>query len=35
VSPANNPAEVEALMADGWDDAVLTGRRLSGRPITP
>ena len=43
--PANNPAQVEALMADGWDflimqrrnqdafDAVLTGRRLSGRPI--
>jgi hypothetical protein len=43
--PANNPAEVEALMADGWDflimqrrdqdafDAVVTGRRLSGRPI--
>ncbi len=43
--PANNPAEVESLMADGWDflimqrrnqdafDAVLTGRRLSGRPI--
>ncbi len=42
--PANNPAEVEALMADGWDflimqrrnqdafDAVVTGRRLSGRP---
>ena len=44
--PANNPAQVEALMADGWDflimqrrnqdsfDAVVTGRRLSGRPIT-
>ena len=44
--PANNPAEVEKLMKDGWDflimqrrdqaafDAVLTGRRLSGRPIT-
>jgi 4-hydroxy-2-oxoheptanedioate aldolase len=43
--PANNPAQVEALMSDGWDflimqrrnqdafDAVLTGRRLSGRPI--
>ena len=43
--PANNPAEVEALMEDGWDflimqrrnedafDAVVTGRRLSGRPI--
>ncbi len=43
--PANNPAQVEALMADGWDflimqrrdqdafDAVLTARRLSGRPI--
>ncbi len=43
--PANNPAQVEALMADGWDflimqrrnqdafDAVLTGRRLSGRSI--
>ncbi len=43
--PANNPAQVEALMADGWDflimqrrnqdsfDAVVTGRRLSGRPI--
>ena len=42
--PANNPAEVEKLMKDGWDflimqrrdqaafDAVLTGRRLSGRP---
>jgi 4-hydroxy-2-oxoheptanedioate aldolase len=41
--PANNPAEVEALMADGWDffimqrrnqdafDAVLAGHRLSGR----
>ena len=45
--PANNPAEVEKLMKDGWDflimqrrdqnafDAVLTGRKLSGRPITP
>jgi 4-hydroxy-2-oxoheptanedioate aldolase len=45
--PANNPAEVEKLMKDGWDflimqrrdqaafDAVLTGRRLSGRPTTP
>jgi 4-hydroxy-2-oxoheptanedioate aldolase len=45
--PANNPAEVEKLMKDGWDflimqrrdqaafDAVLTGRRLSGRPQTP
>jgi 4-hydroxy-2-oxoheptanedioate aldolase len=45
--PANNPAEVEKLMKDGWDfmimqrrdqaafDAVLTGRRLSGRPVTP
>jgi 4-hydroxy-2-oxoheptanedioate aldolase len=45
--PANNPAEVETLMAAGWDflimqrrdqaafDAVLTGRRLSGRPTTP
>ncbi len=45
--PANNPAQVESLMKDGWDflimqrrdqaafDAVLTGRRLSGRPITP
>jgi len=43
--PANNPAEVEKLMKDGWDflimqrrdqaafDAVLTGRRLSGRPV--
>ena len=43
--PANNPAQVEALMADGWDflimqrrnqdsfDAGVTGRRLSGRPI--
>ena len=43
--PANNPAQVEALMADGWDflimqrrdqnafDAVVTGHRLSGRPI--
>ena len=43
--PANNPAEVEALMEDGWDflimqrrnqdafDAVLTARRLSGRAI--
>jgi 4-hydroxy-2-oxoheptanedioate aldolase len=42
--PANNPAEVEKLMKDGWDflimqrrdqaafDAVVTGRRLSGRP---
>jgi len=41
--PANNPAEVEMLMADGWDflifqrrnqeafDGVTTGRRLSGR----
>jgi len=45
--PANNPEQVEALMADGWDflimqrrdqaafDAVVTGRRLSGRPLTP
>ena len=45
--PANNPAEVEKLMKDGWDflimqrrdqaafDAVLTGRRLSGRPTNP
>ena len=45
--PANDPAEVEALMEDGWDflimqrrdqaafDAVETGRRLSGRPLTP
>ena len=45
--PANNPAEVEKLMKDGWDflimqrrdqaafDAVLTGRRLSGRPTSP
>jgi 4-hydroxy-2-oxoheptanedioate aldolase len=45
--PANNSAEVEKLMKDGWDflimqrrdqaafDAVLTGRRLSGRPTTP
>ena len=45
--PASNPAEVEKLMKDGWDflimqrrdqaafDAVLTGRRLSGRPQTP
>lgn len=44
--PANNSAEVEKLMKDGWDflimqrrdqaafDAVLTGRRLSGRPTT-
>lgn len=44
--PANNPAEVEKLMKDGWDflimqrrdqaafDAVLTGRRLSGRSTT-
>jgi 4-hydroxy-2-oxoheptanedioate aldolase len=44
--PANNPTEVEKLMKDGWDflimqrrdqaafDAVLTGRRLSGRPTT-
>lgn len=43
--PANNPTEVEALMAEGWDflimqrrnqeafDAVLTARRLSGRRI--
>jgi 4-hydroxy-2-oxoheptanedioate aldolase len=42
--PANNPAEVEKLMKDGWDflimqrrdqnafDAVITGRKLSGRP---
>ena len=41
--PANNPAEVESLMAVGWDffimqrrnqdafDAVMTGHRLSGR----
>jgi 4-hydroxy-2-oxoheptanedioate aldolase len=41
--PANNPAEVESLMASGWDffimqrrnqdafDAVLAGHRLSGR----
>ena len=41
--PANTPAEVEALMEDGWDffimqrrnqdafDAVITGRQLSGR----
>jgi len=41
--PANNPADVESLMADGWDffimqrrdqdafDAIATGRRLSGR----
>ncbi len=41
--PANNPAEVEALMADGWDflimqrrnqdafDAVVKGHQLSGR----
>jgi 4-hydroxy-2-oxoheptanedioate aldolase len=45
--PANNPAEVEKLMKDGWDflimqrrdqaafDAVMTGRRLSGRPTQP
>ncbi len=44
--PANNPAEVEQLIADGWNflimqrrnqdafDAVLAGRRLSGRPTT-
>lgn len=43
--PANDPADVEALMADGWDffimqrrnqdafDAVATGRRLSGRAV--
>jgi 4-hydroxy-2-oxoheptanedioate aldolase len=43
--PANNPAEVEALMADGWNylimqrrdqdafDAVTTARRLSGRSV--
>jgi 4-hydroxy-2-oxoheptanedioate aldolase len=43
--PANNPAEVETLMKAGWDfmimqrrdqnafDAVLTGRRLGGRPL--
>jgi 4-hydroxy-2-oxoheptanedioate aldolase len=43
--PANNPAEVEALMADGWDffimqrrnqdafDAVVEGHRLSGRRV--
>jgi hypothetical protein len=43
--PANNPSQVEALMADGWDyfimqrrnqdafDAILTARRLSGRPV--
>lgn len=42
--PANNPEEVERLMKAGWDwmimqrrdqaafDAVLTGRRLGGRP---
>jgi 2-keto-3-deoxy-L-rhamnonate aldolase RhmA len=45
--PANNPDQIEALMADGWDyfimqrrnqdafDAVLTARRLSGRPVSP
>ena len=45
--PANNPAEVEKLLKDGWAflimqrrdsaafNAVLTGRRLSGRPTTP
>lgn len=45
--PANNPEQVEALMADGWDflimqrrdqdafDAVVTGRKLGGRPMTP
>jgi 4-hydroxy-2-oxoheptanedioate aldolase len=43
--PANNPAEVETLMKAGWTfmimqrrdqnafDAVLTGRRLGGRPL--
>lgn len=43
--PANNPDEVERLMADGWDylimqrrnqdafDAVLTARRLAGRSV--
>jgi hypothetical protein len=44
--PANNPAEIEKLMAQGFTvftmqrrnqdgfDAVETGRRLSGRPLT-
>jgi 4-hydroxy-2-oxoheptanedioate aldolase len=45
--PANNPAEIESLMARGFSlftmqsrnaaafEAVLTGRRLSGRSLTP
>jgi 4-hydroxy-2-oxoheptanedioate aldolase len=45
--PANNPADVERLLAEGYRlftmqrrdeaafEAVLTGRRLSGRPPTP
>jgi 4-hydroxy-2-oxoheptanedioate aldolase len=45
--PANNPAEVERLLQQGYGlftmqrrdpaafDAVTTGRRLSGRPMTP
>jgi hypothetical protein len=45
--PANNPAEIERLMAMGFNvlvmqsrnqaafDAVVTGRRLSGRSVTP
>jgi 4-hydroxy-2-oxoheptanedioate aldolase len=45
--PANDPAEVTALMNDGWDflimqrrdqaafDAVETGRRLGGRSLAP
>jgi 2-keto-3-deoxy-L-rhamnonate aldolase RhmA len=45
--PANNPADVERLMGEGYRlftmqsrndaafEAVLTGRRLSGRPATP
>ena len=45
--PANNPAEVESLMGQGWNffimqrrdqaafDAVETGYRISGRPRTP
>ena len=45
--PANNPAQIESLMERGFEvftmqrrnedafDAVLTGRRLSGRPLAP
>ena len=45
--PANNPAEIERLMGMGFNvftmqqrnqaafDAVLTGRKIAGRPVTP